>query len=336
MTPHVPVMVDRGGGGRRGDAAGGRPARRIHRPQTRRFVMLGAGLGFLLLIGTTLIADGFGVHVPRGYVYAAMGFSALVEAPPTCSAAAPGRSGGRNHEADFPPPVGRADRRKAHQRPRPTSTSTKLDDWSPRHAPRSQDRPRQPGPRGGLARRSRGPMPRRARPSGSPTYDAAGAERRWPRGTRRPSPRGRPSWTSGERTPGIARPARCMARDGQLRRAGQTMPGSRASKPAPPPARNPETMPASDDWRAVQRDQSSTACSSAAGRRSGQMRRCGRRSRSSTSPRAPASWASPVRAGLCRLEKGRGGQPHSNGRASGAAEQRLGIPLQRESCRRRC
>jgi len=32
------------------------------------------------LIGTTLIADGFGVHVPRGYVYAAMGFSALVEA----------------------------------------------------------------------------------------------------------------------------------------------------------------------------------------------------------------------------------------------------------------
>src|SRR3546814_18393739 len=37
-------------------------------------------LGFLLLIGTTLIADGFGVHVPRGYVYAAMAFSAFVEA----------------------------------------------------------------------------------------------------------------------------------------------------------------------------------------------------------------------------------------------------------------
>ncbi len=36
-------------------------------------------LGFLLLIGTTLIADGFGVHVPKGYVYAAMAFSALVE-----------------------------------------------------------------------------------------------------------------------------------------------------------------------------------------------------------------------------------------------------------------
>ena len=37
-------------------------------------------LGFLLLIGTTLIAEGFGAHVPKGYIYAAMAFSALVEA----------------------------------------------------------------------------------------------------------------------------------------------------------------------------------------------------------------------------------------------------------------
>jgi predicted tellurium resistance membrane protein TerC len=36
-------------------------------------------LGFLLMIGMTLIADGFGVHVPKGYIYAAMAFSALVE-----------------------------------------------------------------------------------------------------------------------------------------------------------------------------------------------------------------------------------------------------------------
>ena len=36
-------------------------------------------LGFLLMIGMTLIADGFGYHVPRGYIYAAMGFSAFVE-----------------------------------------------------------------------------------------------------------------------------------------------------------------------------------------------------------------------------------------------------------------
>lgn len=36
-------------------------------------------LGFLLMIGMTLIADGFGFHVPKGYIYAAMAFSALVE-----------------------------------------------------------------------------------------------------------------------------------------------------------------------------------------------------------------------------------------------------------------
>ncbi len=36
-------------------------------------------LGFLLMIGMTLIAEGFGVHVPKGYIYAAMAFSALVE-----------------------------------------------------------------------------------------------------------------------------------------------------------------------------------------------------------------------------------------------------------------
>lgn len=37
-------------------------------------------LSFLLLIGMTLVADGFGVHIPKGYIYAAMGFSVLVEA----------------------------------------------------------------------------------------------------------------------------------------------------------------------------------------------------------------------------------------------------------------
>lgn len=36
-------------------------------------------LSFLLMIGMALIADGFGFHVPKGYIYAAMGFSALVE-----------------------------------------------------------------------------------------------------------------------------------------------------------------------------------------------------------------------------------------------------------------
>lgn len=37
-------------------------------------------LAFLLMIGTALIAEGLGVHVPKGYIYAAMAFSASVEA----------------------------------------------------------------------------------------------------------------------------------------------------------------------------------------------------------------------------------------------------------------
>jgi predicted tellurium resistance membrane protein TerC len=36
-------------------------------------------LSFLLMIGMTLVADGFGAHVPLGYLYAAMAFSVLVE-----------------------------------------------------------------------------------------------------------------------------------------------------------------------------------------------------------------------------------------------------------------
>lgn len=50
-------------------------ARFIQRNPT--VVML--ALGFLLMIGMTLIAEGFGAHVPKGYIYAAMAFSALVE-----------------------------------------------------------------------------------------------------------------------------------------------------------------------------------------------------------------------------------------------------------------
>jgi len=37
-------------------------------------------LAFLLLIGLSLIAEGFGQHVPKGYIYFAMGFSVFVEA----------------------------------------------------------------------------------------------------------------------------------------------------------------------------------------------------------------------------------------------------------------
>jgi predicted tellurium resistance membrane protein TerC len=47
----------------------------IHRNPT----VLMLALSFLLMIGMTLIADGFGFHIERGYIYAAMFFSAVVE-----------------------------------------------------------------------------------------------------------------------------------------------------------------------------------------------------------------------------------------------------------------
>jgi predicted tellurium resistance membrane protein TerC len=36
-------------------------------------------LSFLLLIGTTLVGEGTGMHIPKGYVYFAMAFSVFVE-----------------------------------------------------------------------------------------------------------------------------------------------------------------------------------------------------------------------------------------------------------------
>jgi predicted tellurium resistance membrane protein TerC len=76
MTEHVPIMI----------AAvivaviamlvaAGPLAKFIHRNPA----ILMLALGFLLLIGATLIADGFGYHFPKGYIYTAMAFSAAVE-----------------------------------------------------------------------------------------------------------------------------------------------------------------------------------------------------------------------------------------------------------------
>lgn len=47
----------------------------VHRHPTMKML----ALSFLILIGVMLVADGFGWHFPRGYVYFAMGFSVLVE-----------------------------------------------------------------------------------------------------------------------------------------------------------------------------------------------------------------------------------------------------------------
>ncbi|MGH7087541.1 MAG: TerC family protein [Stellaceae bacterium] len=56
-------------------AASGPLASFINRHPTVKML----ALSFLLLIGMTLVADGAGVHVPKGYIYAAIGFSVAVE-----------------------------------------------------------------------------------------------------------------------------------------------------------------------------------------------------------------------------------------------------------------
>jgi predicted tellurium resistance membrane protein TerC len=76
MTEHVPIMVVAVVVAVLAMLVAADPLSRfVGRNPT--IVML--ALGFLLLIGTTLIADGFGFHLPKGYVYAAMSFAALVE-----------------------------------------------------------------------------------------------------------------------------------------------------------------------------------------------------------------------------------------------------------------
>jgi len=48
----------------------------VHRHPTVKML----ALSFLLLIGLSLVAEGFGHHIPKGYIYFAMGFSVFVEA----------------------------------------------------------------------------------------------------------------------------------------------------------------------------------------------------------------------------------------------------------------
>lgn len=76
MTPHVPIMVVAVLVAVAVMLLAANPlARFIQNNPT--VVML--ALAFLMMIGMTLVAEGFGAHVPKGYIYAAMAFSVLVE-----------------------------------------------------------------------------------------------------------------------------------------------------------------------------------------------------------------------------------------------------------------
>lgn len=76
MTPHVPIMVIA--------VIVAVTVMLIAANPLAKFIELNPtivmlALGFLLMIGMTLVAEGFGVHVPKGYIYAAMAFSASIE-----------------------------------------------------------------------------------------------------------------------------------------------------------------------------------------------------------------------------------------------------------------
>ncbi len=78
MAQHVEVMiaavVDRG------RASCSWPRARSPRFVARHPTTKMLALAFLLLIGVSLVADGLGFHIDKGYIYAAMAFAVLVEA----------------------------------------------------------------------------------------------------------------------------------------------------------------------------------------------------------------------------------------------------------------
>ena len=101
-------------------------------------------LAFLLLIGVSLVADGFGFHIEKGYIYAAMGFSVLVEAANILSkqrriarAAAAGHPVPEaRHEAAATVPGSMAAEAIAPSRPKRRSTPVARAQSRPKSAPR--------------------------------------------------------------------------------------------------------------------------------------------------------------------------------------------------------
>jgi predicted tellurium resistance membrane protein TerC len=101
-------------------------------------------LAFLLLIGVSLVADGAGFHIEKGYIYAAMGFSVLVEAINIISkqrklarAAAAGQSiSATKREAAATVPDNVAAAAVAPARPKRRSTPAARAQSRPKSAPR--------------------------------------------------------------------------------------------------------------------------------------------------------------------------------------------------------
>jgi predicted tellurium resistance membrane protein TerC len=95
-------------------------------------------LAFLLLIGVSLVADGFGFHIPKGYIYSAMGFSVLVEA---FNIFVKQRRAGRHGPAVATvdtPAVATGTAPAAAPRQRPKSTAASRAQARPKSAPRKR------------------------------------------------------------------------------------------------------------------------------------------------------------------------------------------------------
>lgn len=98
-------------------------------------------LAFLLLIGVSLVGDGLGFHIPKGYIYAAMGFSVLVEA---INIIAKERRNKRAAAAGLPHkaaaaalvPANAAAEAIAPSKPKPKSTPSSRARAKPKSAPR--------------------------------------------------------------------------------------------------------------------------------------------------------------------------------------------------------
>ena len=113
--------------------ASGPISRFVHEHPTVKML----ALAFLLLIGVTLVADGFGFHVEKGYIYAAMGVLGLRRGPqPRGAQAAPGQGGRpaphlRQGRAGHPRVL------RAARSPATSSAGITSPAWLPAYGPRS-------------------------------------------------------------------------------------------------------------------------------------------------------------------------------------------------------
>ena len=103
-------------------------------------------LAFLLLIGVSLVADGLGFHIPKGYIYAAMAFSVLVEAINIiASGRRKAKAGGAHAVAPFTGATGSVTAgagAAAIKKPSAKSTPTARAQARPKSAPRKPKAPK--------------------------------------------------------------------------------------------------------------------------------------------------------------------------------------------------